>query len=37
MLDSFKNSFEYDDWIELGGCDLDYEYYYNKWYCRIYG
>lgn len=34
MSDSFENSPEYDDWIESGGRDEDYEYYYNKWQRR---
>ena len=29
MSDSFENSPEYDDWIESGGRDEDYEYYYS--------
>lgn len=37
MSDSFKNSPEYDDWIESGGRDEDYEYYYNKWFRRTHG
>ncbi len=34
MSDSFENSPEYDNWIESGGRDEDYEYYYNKWQRR---
>ncbi|QLF61825.1 hypothetical protein HBJ33_028775 (plasmid) [Klebsiella pneumoniae] len=31
MSDSdFKNSPEYDDWIESGGRDEDYSYYYEN-------
>lgn len=27
----WKNSPEYDDWIESGGRDEDYDYYYSQW------
>lgn len=27
----WKNSPEYDEWVESGGRDEDFEYYYNKW------
>jgi hypothetical protein len=30
--DGFKNSPEYDDWIESGGRDEDYNFYYEKWH-----
>ncbi|HFC2422555.1 TPA: hypothetical protein ACFCON_001081 [Neisseria gonorrhoeae] len=30
MSDSFENSPEYDDWIESGGRDEDYEYYIQQ-------
>ena len=33
--DGFKNSPEYDDWIESGGRDEDYSYYYEKWHRRV--
>lgn len=31
----FIGSPEYEDWIESGGRDEDYGYYYNKWERRI--
>ena len=37
MSNGFKNSPEYDDWIESGGRDEDYEYYYNKWFRSTHG
>ena len=33
--DSWENSPEYDDWIESGGRDEDYDYYYQKWARRV--
>lgn len=35
MSDGFKNSPEYDEWIESGGRDEDYSYYYQKWERRV--
>lgn len=35
MSDGFKDSPEYDDWIESGGRDEDYSDYYNKWHRRV--
>lgn len=32
---SWENSQEYEDWIESGGRDEDYSYYYNKWDRRV--
>lgn len=34
MSGSFENSPEYDAWIESGGRDEDYSYYYEKWHRR---
>ena len=31
----FKNSPEYDEWIESGARDEDYSHYYNKWARRV--
>ena len=33
--EAFKNSPEYDKWIESGGRDEDYSYYYNAWHRRV--
>lgn len=35
MSGRFEDSPEYDDWIESGGRDEDYSYYYNKWERRV--
>jgi hypothetical protein len=35
MSDGFKGSPEHEDWIQSGGKDEDYSYYYNKWHRRI--
>jgi hypothetical protein len=32
--DGFKNSPEYEDWIQSGGRDEDYNEYYQKWQRR---
>ena len=31
----FEQSPEYEDWIESGGRDEEYSYYYNKWDRRV--
>lgn len=31
MSGGFQDSPEYEEWIESGGRDEDYSYYYNKW------
>lgn len=35
MSNSWENSPEYEEWIESGGRDEDYSYYYNKWDRRV--
>lgn len=35
MCESFKGSPEEEDWIQSGGRDEDYDYYYEKWYRRV--
>lgn len=31
----WEDSPEHDEWIEKGGRDEDYSYYYNKWDRRV--
>ena len=35
MSESWEKSPEHDDWIESGGRNEDYEYFYQKWARRI--
>jgi hypothetical protein len=35
MAEGFVGSPEHDDWIESGGKDEDYNYYYQKWHKRV--
>ncbi len=35
MSDGFKGSPEWEDWIQSGGRDEDYSYYYEKWHRRV--
>jgi hypothetical protein len=38
MVDnSWDSSPEKEDWIESGGRDEDYNYYYQKWHRRVHG
>jgi len=35
MSGRFEDSPEHEDWIESGGKDEDYSYYYQKWERRV--
>lgn len=34
MSNSWNNSPEKEEWLDSGGRDEDYQYYYNKWDTR---